>query len=69
LFRDEEAEDGAAVGLGDDLEGGFHGSYILLQAYTCQGIYYPVQARLVRFAARKTCATGHTTDGSVAALW
>src|SRR5580693_2086078 len=35
----EEAEDGAAVGLGDDVESGFHGYYIRHGVYTCQGIF------------------------------
>ena len=39
LGRDEKGEDGAAIRLGDDFEGGFHVPYILLTAYTCQGIY------------------------------
>ena len=36
--RDEETEDGAAIGLGNDFEYGFHSSYIPQQEYTCQGI-------------------------------
>jgi len=35
---EQEAEDGAAVGFGDDLEGGFHTPYIPQSVYTCQGI-------------------------------
>ncbi len=35
---DEQAEDGAAVGLGDDFEDGLHAFYIPLVEYTCQGI-------------------------------
>jgi len=35
----QEAEDRAAVGLGDDLECGFHGLYMPLHVYTCQGIF------------------------------
>ena len=38
LGGDEEAQDGAAVGLGNDLEGGFHGLDIPHHVYTCQGI-------------------------------
>jgi len=34
----EEAEDGAAIRLGNDFEGGLHSLYILNLAYTCQGI-------------------------------
>ena len=39
LGRGQEAEDRAAIGLGDDLEGIFHGPNILLHVYTCQGIF------------------------------
>ena len=39
LVESQEAEDRAAVGLGDDLEGVFHALYILLRVYTCQGIF------------------------------
>src|SRR5579871_3950115 len=39
LGRGEEAEDGAAVRLGDDLEGVVHGPNIPLYVYTCQGIF------------------------------
>lgn len=35
----QEAEDRATVGLGDDLEGVFHGLYMPLYVYTCQGIF------------------------------
>ena len=39
LFRcHQEAEDRAAVRLGDDLEHRFHTFDILLRVYTCQGI-------------------------------
>ena len=38
LGRDQQAQDGAAVGLGNDFEYGFHVLYILHIAYTCQGI-------------------------------
>jgi hypothetical protein len=38
LGGEQEAENGAAIGLGDDLEGRFHGYCILHGAYTCQGI-------------------------------
>src|SRR4029453_18924216 len=41
LGRDQEAQNRAAVGLRDDGEYGFHSLNILLQAYTCQGIYGP----------------------------
>lgn len=34
----EEAEDGAAVGLGNDFEGRLHSLYIPHVEYTCQGI-------------------------------
>ena len=39
LGRDEEAQNGAAVGFGDDLEGGFHALDIPCHVYTCQGIF------------------------------
>src|SRR5579862_1379978 len=39
LGRGEEAENGAAVRLGDDLECVFHASNILIHVYTCQGIF------------------------------
>ncbi len=39
LGRDEKAQYRTAVGLGNDFECGFHPSYILHMAYTCQGIY------------------------------
>jgi hypothetical protein len=43
----EEAENGAAVRLGDDLEGVFHGLNILIDVYTCQGIFEDIfEARL-----------------------
>jgi len=35
---DQETQDGSAVGLSDNLEGGFHPLYILQDVYTCQGI-------------------------------
>jgi hypothetical protein len=38
LRRGQEAQDRAAVGLGDDVEDGFHGSYIPYTEYTCQGM-------------------------------
>lgn len=38
LRRAEKGEDGAAIGLCDDLKDGGHVSYIRLFAYTCQGI-------------------------------
>ena len=34
----EQAEDGAAIGLGDDFEGGFHTLYIPICVYSRQGI-------------------------------
>src|SRR5271165_4804423 len=37
LGRDQEAEYGAAVRLGNDFEGGLHVLYILQIAYTCKG--------------------------------
>jgi hypothetical protein len=39
LVESQKAEDRAAVGLGDDLEGGFHGLYMPCHVYTCQGIF------------------------------
>jgi hypothetical protein len=39
LGGSEKAEDGAAIGLGDDVESGLHGSFILFHVYTCQGIF------------------------------
>ena len=39
LGRDQEAQDRAAVRLGNDFEGRFHVLYILHWVYTCQGIY------------------------------
>jgi hypothetical protein len=38
LFRDQEAQYGAAVRLRDDFEHRFHIAYILYMEYTCQGI-------------------------------
>ncbi len=38
LRRDQEAEDRAAVRLGNDFEHGFHSLGIRYRAYTCQGI-------------------------------
>src|SRR5262249_22466656 len=35
----EQAQDGPTVRLGDDGEGGFHGTYILVSVYTCQAIF------------------------------
>jgi len=37
--QDQQAQDRAAVGLGNDFEGGFHSLYIPHNTYTCQGIY------------------------------
>src|SRR5579863_5908083 len=37
--RGEEAEDGAAVRLGDDLESVIHELNISIDVYTCQGIF------------------------------
>jgi hypothetical protein len=39
LRGEQKAQDGAAIGLGDDFESGFHGTNILQRVYTCQGIY------------------------------
>jgi hypothetical protein len=39
LRRDQEAQDRAAIGLGNDFEDRFHSLCILHTAYTCQGIY------------------------------
>ena len=39
LGRDQEAQYGAAVRLGDDFENRDHSLRILYRAYTCQGIY------------------------------
>ena len=39
LVEGEKSEDRATVGLGDDLEGGFHVPNMPLRAYTCQGIF------------------------------
>jgi hypothetical protein len=39
LIESQEAEDRAAVGLGDDLECVFHELYMPLNVYTCQGIF------------------------------
>jgi hypothetical protein len=39
LVESEKAEDRTAVGLGDDLEGVFHGLYMPYHVYTCQGIF------------------------------
>ena len=36
---EQEAENRAAIGLGDDLECGFHASCIPHYVYTCQGIF------------------------------
>ena len=36
--RDQEAQDGAAVRLGDDFEDGFHPLDIRRKVYACQGI-------------------------------
>jgi hypothetical protein len=38
LRGDEEAEDGAAIRLSNDLECGFHFTYIPYMVYTCQDI-------------------------------
>ena len=38
LRRDQEAQDRAAVRLGNDFEDGLHAVYILYREYTCQGI-------------------------------
>src|SRR5215471_9225570 len=38
LGRHQEAQDGAAVRLGNDFEHRFHALYILNMAYTCKGI-------------------------------
>jgi|ERR1700722_9751738 len=38
LGRGQEAQDRPAVRLGNDFEYGFHAMYILITAYTCQGI-------------------------------
>src|SRR5262249_13340929 len=39
LGRDQEAQYGAAIRLGNDFEDRFHSLYILYRAYTCQGIF------------------------------
>jgi hypothetical protein len=39
LGGEQKAQDGAAVGLGNDFEDGFHSLHILYKVYTCQGIY------------------------------
>ena len=39
LRGDEEAENRAAVGFGNDLKGGIHAPRILHRVYTCQGIF------------------------------
>jgi hypothetical protein len=39
LGRGQEAQNGAAVRLGNDFENGFHGLYILYMVYTRQGIF------------------------------
>jgi len=40
LFRGEQqAQDGAAVGFGNDFEQRFHPLYILFSVYACQGMY------------------------------
>lgn len=38
LRRSQQAQNGAAVRLGNDFKGGFHSLYIPNMAYTCQGI-------------------------------
>lgn len=48
LFRgDQQPQDGAAVGLGNDVEDGRHAVYIRLKEYTCQGIYEGVAAAVL----------------------
>jgi hypothetical protein len=55
LRRDEEAQDGAAIGFGDDFEDGFHTLDILQCAYTCQGIYEKYKNRVLA-PAKSRCA-------------
>src|SRR5580704_3981872 len=45
LVESQEAEDRATVGLGDDLEGVFHVSYMPYDVYTCQGIFEGIFGR------------------------
>jgi hypothetical protein len=42
LIESQKAEDRAAVGLGDDPEGVFHGLNMPFYVYTCQGIFKPI---------------------------
>ena len=41
LSGEQQGQNGPSVGLGEDGEGGLHGTNILLMAYTCQGILSP----------------------------
>ena len=50
LRRGEQAQDGAAVRLGDDGERRFHARYIPSTAYSCQGLFGERSLRWARDA-------------------
>src|SRR5258705_435273 len=58
LRRGEKVQQGAAARLGENGEGGFHGSYIPSKAYACQGTFMLQVARLAWFGRRLTHAQG-----------